>query len=378
MARFTITSSGIVYSVDSNGTVSTADGKQGTWSTNAENKIVAKISGSSDVKLDVEWAFNASNQLCIQNAGQILFNFTSGGIRPRYRLQENVLQVRPSGDFSFEFSLHCKWELDDKVNLKVTISKTTSVIDGWVDDKKSRFLYWFRDKQSASAPFILEFAGAWERDASVPDAVQLVFNYTAEGVKGVFKVPSKALVDAARNQVYVEYEKNGVTRRIEMRGSVEISPNLDLVFTISRQTNSAGGVVTQETKIQVATTFQFENLSGTLELYVGKTVTPTTQKLTIGGAFKVSFGDKGLNLNFAYSKSSEIGVSSTIALAINGKFTWNEGKNVLEFSYVKNGAQQTITLQSNFMLGNVRTELGLNVTKNGKQFGVYGFFGISW
>jgi len=379
MATFNLTSSGKTYVISTDGSVSTTDGLFGNWSTNSANQIVIKkTGGSTSVKIDSDWKFNASNQLCLQQGGQDVFNFASGGARPRYRMANNVLQIRPSADFSFEFTLHCKWELDGQINLKVTVGKAASTLDGWVDDKKSRFIYWFRDKQAVGAPYALEFSGAWERDHTTAQEVRLVFKYEAEGVKGAFSLPSKAIVDAARNHLYLEYQKSGVTRRIEMRGSLEISDNFDLIFTISQQTNSAGGVVTKETRIEVETTFKFDNLSGSLELYVGKTVTATTQKLVIGGAFKISFGDNGLDLNFSYSKSAGIGQPAAIAIAVGGSFTWNSGKGALAFSYEKDGSKQTVTVQSNFLLGDVRTEIGLNITKDGQQYGIYGFLGISW
>ena len=216
------------------------------------------------------------------------------------------------------------------------------------------------------------------RDDSATKEIRLIFKFQAEGVKGTFSLPSKAIVDATRNHLYLEYQKSGITRRIEMRGSLEISDNFDLIFTISQQTNSAGGVITKETRIEVETTFKFDNLSGSLELFVGKTVTTTTQKLVIRGAFKISFGDNGLDLNFSYSKSSTASQPAVVAIALSGSFSWNQGKGVLSFSYQKEGSKQSLIIQTNFMLGDVRTEAGLNITKDGKEYGVYGFLGLSW
>ena len=379
MAKFNLTSDGKSYAIDTDGSVSTSVGPFGTWTTNADNQIVVKkTTGGASLKIDVGWQFNASNQLCLFQGSEQIFNFASGGARPRYRLANNVLQIRPSGSLSFEFFLYGKWELDDKINLKVTIGKLASKLEGWADDKKSRFIYWFRDKQVLGAPYSLDFSGAWERDEKVNNEIRLVFNFEAEGTKGRFVLPGRALVDSARNLLYLEYQKDGVTRRIEMRGSLEISKDLDLIFTISRQTNAAGGVLTKETQIAVKTTFTFDNLSGGLELFVGKAVTPTSQKFAIGGAFKATFGDRGLDLHFSYAKTSELGRPAVVAIAANGCFTWNSEKNLVEFSYEREGGMQKLTLKSNFMLGNVRTEVGLNITKDGKQYGVYGFLGLSW
>ena len=149
MAKFNIVSNNKTYTINTDGTVSTVEGKFGTWNTNADNQLVIKKDGAnSSIKVDVDWKFNGSNQLVLQQGGQDLYNFHSGGARPRMRLSENVLQIRPSSDFSFEFALHSQWELDAKVNLKVTIGKASSVLDGWADDKKSRVMYRLRGKKA--------------------------------------------------------------------------------------------------------------------------------------------------------------------------------------------------------------------------------------
>ena len=367
MTTFNLTSGGKTFIMNTDGTVAAATGPVGTWTTNATNQILVKKSaGGADEKIDVGWEFNASNQLCLKQGQQIVFNFTTG-VRPLLRLADNILQVRPNPGFSFEFPLQCKWEVDAQINLKVTIGTATSTISGWVDDKKSRFIYWFRDKQGSNIPYALEFSGAWERDTSKPDEIKLIFKFNAAGTQQTFTLPHRAVVNAAQNQLFISYQKDGVMRRIEFRGSVEVSSNLDLIFTIARQTTSNGGVVTQETTIAVAATFEFDNLKGGLAFFVGKTVTDNTQKLVISGQVNVVFGNAGLDLNFNYSKVGGTGQTAVVALALNGKFTWDQGKSALIFAYQRNGQVQTLSLASKFTLGEVRSEIGLNITKDGQQ-----------
>jgi hypothetical protein len=381
MAAFTVTSGSDSYNLGTDGSVSTAAGTVGTWSTNASSQVVVKkIDGSVLPPIEVAWQFNDNNQLCAAQSGQPLFNFTAGGARPQFRLASNVLQVRPSNSVSFEFALHCKWSIDANVNLSVTIGTTISKLNGWVDDKKSRFIYWFRDKQSVSAPYALMFSGLWKRDTSVANEIHLKFDYVAEGIQSSFVLPAVAKVDKLSNQLYLEYSKEGMARSIALRGSVQVTSTMDLVFTISQQTTSDGGIITKQTDIQVAATFQFNNLSGNLELLVGKVNNAAThaQSIAIGGHFSTQMGANGLDINFNYQKVSGSGVPTKVALALAGSFETDQNGKVV-FSYRKDGTQQSLNLDwSDLTLGPVRAEGGLNVTQDGSEKGVYGFLGLSW
>ena len=58
----------------------------------------------------------------------LALNFHSATLRPQFRLADNVLDVRPSQNASFEFALTCRWEIDASVKLKTTIGTTVSLI----------------------------------------------------------------------------------------------------------------------------------------------------------------------------------------------------------------------------------------------------------
>ena len=379
--NFKLTSGATTYSLGIDGRVTTEAGDFGTWSTDASNQIVLKpAAGGAAIPVSVIWKFNDSNQLCLYQGTTLALNFHSASIRPQYRLADNVLQVRPSQNHSFEFALTCKWEIDDKVNLKATIGTTVSLIDGWADDKKSRFVYWFRDKQATgSAPYLLVFSGEWQRDDSVKDAVRLKFNYGSGANAGTLKLPAEAQIDPLSNQLYLEYSKEGVARSIGLRGSVKIGQNTDLIFSIAQQTTAAGGVITKETAITVQTTFQFNKLKGNLELYVGRTVTPTTQKLVLHGDFALTIGQSGLTVNFDYEKESGSGQRTRTAIAVDGTFALaNNGATVI-FKYKQEGTNKSFsTAISNLKLGKVRAEAGLNVMTSGGKKGVHGFIGVSF
>lgn len=381
MTTFKVSSGSSTYNLGTDGSVTTAAGAFGTWGTNASGQIVVKkTDGSVLSPIDVAWQFDKNNQLCVAQSGQPVFNFTAGGARPQFRLASNVLQVRPNNSISFEFALHCKWSIDANVNLSVTIGTTSSTLNGWADDKKSQFIYWFRDKQSVSAPYALIFGGSWNRDPSAANEIHLKFDYVADGIQSSFSLPAVAKVDKLSNQLYLEYSKEGMARSIALRGSVQVTSAMDLVFTISQQTSSDGGVITKQTDIQVATTFQFNNLTGNLELLVGKVNNPAThaQSIAIGGHFSTLIGANGLDINFNYEKVSGSGVPTKAALALAGSFKTDQNGKVV-FSYKKDGAQQSLNLDwSDLTLGPVRVEGGLNVSKDGTQKGVYGFLGLSW
>ena len=71
---------------------------------------------------------------------------------PRYRLVKNVLMVDPDGDGDFEFALGCRWGMDGAGNLKLSISGGASILDGFIEDSRSRFRFQFYDKTLANFP----------------------------------------------------------------------------------------------------------------------------------------------------------------------------------------------------------------------------------
>lgn len=378
---FKLTAGATTYELAIDGTVATDTGAFGTWSIDGTNQIVLKPSaGGAGIAISAVWKFNESNQLCLYQGTTLALNFHSATVRPQYRLANNLLEVRPSQTSSFDFRLTCKWEIDDKVNLKATMGTAVSLIDGFADDKKSRFVYWFKDKQAAgAAPYLLVFSGEWQRDESVKDAVRLKFKYGSGANAGTLQLPADARVDPLSNQLYIEYKKDGVARSIGMRGSVQISKSADLIFTIAQQSTTAGGIITKETLVTVQTSFQFNKLKGNLELYVGKTVTPTTQKLVLRGDFALTVGQAGLTINFDYEKESGSGQRTRTAIAVDGTFALADNGAKVTFKYKQDGTNKVFTTEiSNVKLGKVRLEGGLNITTTGGQKGVYGFIGISF
>lgn len=374
MAKFTLTHNNTSHVFDTAGTMDAG----GTWDVSPQGALVVQPpSPAAAVTVPVEWKFNGDNQLCLYSGTKLVTNFHVGA-RPRLRLTNNQLQVRPNENLSFQFVVPFTWSLDANYDLKVTLGTATSVISGYANDKKSRLIYWFYDKKALGyAPYSLEFSGAWERDSAVADQIKLLFKFEVAGTPAQFSFPEAFLVDKATNNLVLSYSKSSVVRRLELRAAVSIGRNFDVVFTIAQQTNAAGGIITKETTIAIAADFEFNSLTGGLELTVGRTKSPTAQKVVIGGTFKAKFASNGtLAIDFAYAKESNAGQSSTVTIATQATFTWANG--TVSLSYTRNGAVSVLAGQTNFMLGALSVHAGVNVTTNNGDRAVTMFLGLSW
>jgi hypothetical protein len=102
------------------------------------------------------WEFNSDNQLVVSAAGK-KFNFTEVPANvPRYETQDAVLLVKPNKDQAFSFELRGDWALSESHDLSITINGKTSVIDGFVNDPRSRFMFHFSNKKN-----LLQGSGTW-------------------------------------------------------------------------------------------------------------------------------------------------------------------------------------------------------------------------
>ena len=230
---------------------------------------------------------------------------------------------------------------------------------------------------------MLVFNGAWEQDKSNKDAIQLVFKGKVAGTKLLFTfklTKAESYVDPAHNHLVLEYDTSKGRRRVELRGSLRISEKFGLTFAISEQRGLEGGLVVEQREIKVATTFEFNRLSGRLELSVGTKRTAKSQKLTVGGAFQAQLGSAGLELTFAYEQERPLGaapITASVAIAVGGVFTWEKGK--ISFSYERAGKRTKIDVTGQVDLGPaVGMEFGITIETDQGKKRVKGFLGISW
>jgi hypothetical protein len=382
MATFKLTKNGAEYELDTQGRVVAGTGQSGSWATSTKNQIVVTREAGAKLVFPVDWRFNDSNQLWLLQDGREVLNF--GEEPPEFSMRGNALVVPPGDSISFTFSLYPRWKLDEKNNLVAALGEQESVIEGYVDDTSSRFLFWFEDEKSGmDGEYLLVFNGAWARDPGEKRQIQLVFKGKVEGANLPFAFKlnkAESYVDPAHNHLVLEFDTSKGRRRVELRGSLSISESFGLAFTVGEQRGIEGGVLVEQREIRAASTFELDKLSGTLEVYVGKKWTPEAQKLVIGGEFQARLGETGLDLTFSYEQSRLLGglpVPATVAIAVGGVFTWDKGK--IRFSFEQAGKRSSVEVTGQVELEDtVSLDFGVTFQTDQGRKRVKGFLGISW
>jgi hypothetical protein len=380
MAKFDLTVAGTAFSLIDDGRVSTSAGPFGTWNTDGKSTnqiIITPKAGGAAVNATVPWKFNDKNQLCLMQGDNVLFNF-SQNTRPRLHLDgTNVLHVLPT-TADFEFILVCSFDLDQDVDLAVTIGATTSKIIGTPDTNAAQFAYSFNDKAIAGPPYFLPFTGEWIKDKSNGEEdVRLVFQGTAAGKPFALKLPPGASL-SGKNQLFVTGVKQGEAWGVEIEGTLTIQKDFTLVFSLERQSTAAG---VKTTEITIRTIFdpqQQSRLGATLDLHILNTDDPhdRSHKLSVTGKGHFVLGKTGLDITFAYAKSSAAGQPAIVAVLVGASFSWSE--NALAVTFKKEGGVTTATLTSDFVLNDkLRAQVYLNITQGqNQQKGVYGALGL--
>jgi len=383
VASFTLTVAGSTYTLGDDGSVTTTAGAFGTWGTDGTttNQIVITPLSGAAISVPATWQFNADNQLCLMNGAAVLFNFSSGA-RPDFRMDNvNILHVSPTGAL-FEFPLVCTFALGATADLEVTIGTATSKIVGAPDSNAALFAYSFSDMGIAGPGYWLPFTGAWTRDTSNGhDDIHLVFQGKAGGAAFAFKLPSGATL-SGKNQLFVSGFKNGGAWGIEIQSTLVIQKNFTLVFTLNNQTTSAGVKTTTIMVKAVLAPSNTSNLGAALDLFVTDQASPTahSHQLSVSGKGHIAFGAAGLDITFAYTKSSLAGTPAVVAVAIGASFAWDNNKNALAITFNQAaGGLKTVTLTTNFTIEDkIRVQAYLNISQHGQTKGVYGALGIAF
>ena len=379
MRTFALMVSGQQLNFDTDGDVKdSALNVTGRWSTQA-NRILYKPSGGAAQPLDVEWSFNELNQLTISQDGAVVFTLvnTPDGL-VGYHLEKNILVVDPDGDLDFTFQLHCLYGLDGDGNLLVSINGKTSVIDGVIEDTKSRFRFRFDDKDAPSFPSSLVFSGSWERiaDPALANEIRLHFvldDKQLELADHPLNLPAQVQVSRARNHLEMVYlSKSGGERRLQFQGSLEIKPGFTLAFRIDDVKD--GGV--RRSVIEVQTTFDLDIGTGFLSLRVGKNVGGTPgQTIELGGSIKSTLKNGTLTLDFRYRKDSAGGQSTkTIAAGLSFE---SQGSRLL-VHFTQEGQSRTLDVTARISTARFTFDGRLQIKNDPQGRSLGGFFGISW
>jgi hypothetical protein len=375
MKKLPLQSGGEMFLLSTNGTLANTVTTIGRWSTNADNDIQLIPDTGPATTVKVTWRFNESNQLCAFQGTTKVFTLSGNDVAPRYRLEKNVLMVDPDGDADFEFPLQCVWGFTAEGNLQVTIGDQESVLDGFIEDSRSRLRFRFLDMERPIATSSLVFSGEWERlTKTAEDKEKIVLHFRLEDPRledkdAPLNLPGEVKVDPLRNHLVFNYQSpNFGLRKIEFHGSLQIKQNFTLVFTIQDSKDAVTGV--RKSRIEVATTFDFEKFQGGLQLHVAHT---KGQTLEIGGTLSAKIGPAGLKLDFAYLKDVS-GAKPVVALAVGATFNFENG--AIMISYKQAGRSFEFDVTAKLVTEDFVVSGGVTIKNDptGRRLG--GFIGI--
>lgn len=393
MASFKLTKEADTFEFDTNGKVKKGSAAFGTWTINKSNQLVARgDAGNSVTFSDVVWKFpQGTNQLTLRTAAdKEIFNFQKADVRPFYAVTPKaVLQVFPDEENDFFFELRGQWALDKNHDLNLTINGATSVIDGFVDDPKSRFTYFFLDKNKND--FNLVFRGQWLQPQVDDEGMKMTFEYETEekdqagkAKLAQFSLPGKVVIDRSINQFVYEYDKSLKKRRIKFTGLLNITPDFQITYSIdSQRLDDGSGVAVKATEFRLGAMLVNDKLSTELDLefVLRNTSNGKVSKSVIGikGHYTAKLGTANLELGFAFLQVRDGDVKTT-TIAIGGKLVLSNNLTTLQWEFTSQNNVKSLTVSiENAQLGPVTASSKLIVAAgNGKQRAVTFLLGFNF
>jgi hypothetical protein len=381
MAGFSLTKGADKYDFDLTGPVNKNGQAAGTWTTSKDNKLVANDkNGNALASFDVTWQFNADNQLTLSSGGNPLFNFhTVAAMRPLLTTVNAVLNVRPDRNNTFNFDLRGEWDITATHDLSLTINGIVSVIDGFIQDPRSRFMYHFFNKQDLTQESILGFVGAWQQRVDTTGTPLVDFQYKREdGSSDTFTLPQGITINKTINQFMYQYNKAGHSFRVQFAGFLQVSEDFQLTYSIDRQVSQTGAEQVASTTFRIGATFKKNNFSGSLDVLVNKTDgTAGAFTLSISGSFTAMLGQTKLQAGFTFSQVRS-GNTVTTAVGFAGSLQLKNGQ--VQWQFLKNAQTMTIAISAaDIKLGPARIDARLNIVGQGGQIlGVQMLFGVAF
>lgn len=369
---FQLTKDSKTFDFDITGAVQSGGTAAGTWSTNQTNQIVLTATDASLTTFDVDWQFNPNNQLQILSSGASLINFNAGGATPTYSNDQDVLVVQPDSGNAFTFQLHGDWGLDDHHNLTFQIGANPSTLDGFLQDTSGQFSYHFFDLDNLTNENILTFPGKWQPPTVKDGKPEVDFVYNKkDGTQGTFDLPGDLNLDPSINEFVYTFDNGTNTSRLQFVGTLHISSDFTIKYSLDRETSPAGG----STTFTLSTVFNQPKFEGNLQLAVKKDDGSPGTSLEIGGKFTASLGAGKLSVGFNYSQPAS---GNTQTIGFNGSFVSPSGSDVA-WNFTSNSTSMTIDLTAHIQLGKVQTQEMLNITtENGQIKGIHALFGIKF
>ena len=337
MSKFQVSSNTTTYQLNIAGKVlDINDNPVGKWTTDKDNKIaITKEDGTKD-KVPVHWKFNEHNQFCLLDIQHNeVFNFcTVQDNRLKCDLRKAILKVKPTSNRPFQFKIRGDWDLNEKHQLEFICDGVKSVLDGKLSDRKSRFIYRVSDKQNARINYRLGFAGKWEQFTESEGIPRLKFLYEKEGdALGVFEMPEdgKLIIENGANQFRYVYNKENKTYGIRLVGFLKIKENLEITYTIDKQSSRSGDELVAKSTFAIQAAFSGNQFDGDLGLVVLKDdSTPGNYQLTVTGDYEGLVGSTRVMVGFRFSQRRN-GRLITRTFGVGGAFAWKNGEVTYAF-----------------------------------------------
>ncbi|MEM6316375.1 MAG: hypothetical protein AAF960_01825 [Bacteroidota bacterium] len=331
MSNFKLSDGTNIFQLAISGDVQDATGASiGKWTTNKDNQIAIQQEDGQETTIPVHWKFNEENQFCLLDSQQNeVFNFcTIPDIRPKFTLRNAILEVRPANNHPFIFDVRGNWDLNDQHQLLFNCGGVSSILDGILSDKKSRFIYRVRDRNNARINFRLGFAGKWEQvtNDGIP---RLRFSYQREADEvGVFEMPAdgKLLIENGMNQFRYVYDKDNKTFGITLLGFLKIKENLEISYSLDKQSARNGEELVAATTFTFQAAFSGNQFDGDLGLVLLKEDnTPGDYHLSVTGDYTGVIGETRVMVGFRFSQRRK-GHLVTRKFGIGGAFSWEAGQ----------------------------------------------------
>jgi hypothetical protein len=390
MAGFQLTKDGQTFDLDISGSASKGGAKIGAWTTSGDenNNIVVKPTSGASVTIEVVWKFNASNQMTISSGGNEVYNLHQPGIRPKYEVTDNVLKVKPDASKAFGFDLNGEWAMNKEHDLTVAFNGVESVIDGFVEDDKSRFVYHFFTKAGDQMLTRLTFAGQWDHEVDDGDPLMHFRGNRVTKVNGqpvtkgfVLELPGKVMFDRTINQLVYDYDKNGFSHRLQFVGQLNISPKFVITYKLD-SFKSGGKQLVASTTVEIKATYDTPKFGANLFVTLMKNNGQPGTTLEIGGDFTKDLGGAKLKVAFSYKFSKVLGqpspaktlnLSGSLEPKDNGALTWAfSADSVTRIMVISFDAHD-------FAIGEVMLNAKLNFkTESGHLVGVHMLFGFNF
>lgn len=368
------------FDFDLDGKVTKNGADFGKWATTKDKFCriaVTKDDGTQDLH-EAVWKFE-KNQLCLFQGDSKIFNFQSAN-KPTFSVTDKaVLKVSPQAGKDFAFELRGEWDLTNDFDISFSVNENSSVIDGFIENDKSMFDYFFVDDTEMYA---LSFAGKWDGDTNEhgkDGSIILRYHFEREdGSLDEFSLPASATFDKTINQFVYSFEKSdGSTKcSLTLVGLINVGKDSKITYSISVQKQDGKEKVLSSV-IQLNAVMVTDKLEGSLDVkytFLKKDGSETENVLSIGGKFK--FDKATLQIVFQYKS-----VGKTRNIFFGGKLDLTDSGTGIAWGFSKENNVKTLTITiSDFKFGNkvtVNSELVVKSKDGSKKKSISFILGVT-